>query len=47
MDWICLAEDRDKWRALINMLTNYFYLGGSVYRHVFQHINNLAHYCIK
>jgi len=22
VDWICLAEDRDQWRAVVNMMMN-------------------------
>jgi hypothetical protein len=26
MDWINLAEDKDQWRALVNMVTNFWIL---------------------
>jgi hypothetical protein len=29
IDWIDLAQDRDRWRALVNMVMNHKFLGRS------------------
>jgi hypothetical protein len=34
LDWIGLAQDRDKWRALINAVTNLWVFSSSAQLHV-------------